>query len=95
MKCSEITLRQAINMIEAFCPVKVVYDDIELYNDYDSGRVIETLEDGTEVYGERYPFGKATLHRIWGLEDRIVTSINIEFVDFHHSIITLKGEWYV
>lgn len=95
MKCSEITLREAINMIEIFCPVKVVYDDVELYNDYDSGRVIETLEDGTEVYGERYPFGKDTLYRIWGLEDRTVTSINIEFVDFHHSIITLKGEWYI
>lgn len=92
MKCSEITLHEAISMIEVFCPVKVAYDDIELYNDYDSGRIIETLEDGTEVYGERYPSARVIPIRIGGLEDRIVTSMNIEFVDFHHSIITLKGE---
>lgn len=92
MKCSEITLREAISMIEIFCPIKVVYDDIELYNDYDSGRVIETLEDGTEIHGERYPSARVIPLRIKGLESRLVTEIHIEFVDFHHSVITIKGE---
>lgn len=92
MKCSEITLLEAISMIEIFCPIKVVYDDIELYNDYDSGRVIETLEDGTEIYGERYPSALVIPIRIKGLENRLVTEIHIEFVDFHHSIIIIKGE---
>lgn len=92
MKHSEITLHEAISMIEIFCPIKVVYDNIELYNDYDSGRVIEMLEDGTEIYGERYPFARVIPIRIKGLENRLVTEIHIEFVDFHHSIITIKGE---
>ena len=92
MKCSEITLHEAINMIEIFCPIKVVYDDIELYNDYDSDRVVEILEDGTEIYGERYPSARVIPIRIKGLESRLVTEIHIEFVDCHHSIITIKGE---
>ena len=78
MKCSEITLREAINMTEIFCPIKVVYDDIVLYNDYDSG--------------EQFSLKLVIPMRMRGFEDRIVTDIHIEFVDFHHSIITLKGE---
>lgn len=78
MKCSEITLREAINMTEIFYPVKVVYDDIVLYDDYDSN--------------EQFSPMLAIPMRMRGLEDRIVTDIHIEFVDFHHSIITLKGE---
>lgn len=92
MKCSEITLREAINMTEIFCPIKVVYDNIVLYNDYDSGRVIAELKDGTKIFGEQFSPMLTIPMRMRGLEDRIVTSINIEFVDFHHSIITLKGE---
>ena len=78
MKCSEITLREAINMTEIFCPIKVVYEDIELYNDYDSN--------------EQFSPMLAIPMRMSGLENCIVTEIHIEFVDFHHSIITIKGE---
>lgn len=78
MKCSEITLREAINMIEIFCPIKVVYDDIVLYNDYDDG--------------EQFSPMLVIPMRMRGLENCIVTEIHIEFVDFHHSIITIKGE---
>ena len=87
MKCSEITLCEAINMIEILCPIKVVYNDIELYNDYDSDKVIED-----EIYGEVLPPALVIPMRMEGLENRIVSDIHIEFVDFHHSIVTIKGE---
>ena len=92
MKCSEITLREAINMTEIFYPIKVMYNDIELYNDYDSNWVATILEDGRQVYGEALSPIVAIPMRMKGLENRIVTDIHIEFVDFHHSIITIKGE---
>lgn len=92
MKCSEITLREAINRIEVFYPIKVMYNDIELYNDYDSNWVATILEDGRQVYGEALSPIVAIPMRMKGLENRIVTDIHIEFVDFHHSIITIKGE---
>lgn len=87
MKCSEITLREAINMTEIFCPIKIIYNDIELYNDYDSDKVIED-----EIYGETLPLWLAIPPRIKEFKDSIVTDIHIEIVDFHHSIITIKGE---
>mgnify|MGYP003427614526 CR=1 FL=1 len=31
--------------------------------------------------------------RIWQFDKYIATSINIEIVDFHHSIITIQGEY--
>lgn len=87
MKCSEFTLREAINMTEIFYPIKVVYNDIELYNDYDSNKVIED-----EIYGEVLPPWLAIPPRIEEFKNSIVTDIHIEIVDFHHSIITIKGE---
>lgn len=78
MKRSEITLREAINMTEIFYPVKVVYDDIVLYDDYDSNEQFSPLI--------------AIPVRMRGIENLIVADIHIEFVDLHHSIITLKGE---
>lgn len=88
MKCSEITLREAINMTEVFCPIKVIYNDIELYDDYNN----DWLENGKLVYGEILPPQLAIPPRMRGLKDRIVSDIHIEFVDFHHSIVTIKGE---
>lgn len=41
MKCSEITLGYAMRCIQQFCPVKIMFNDIVLYNDYDSTTEIE------------------------------------------------------
>lgn len=78
MKCSEITLREAINTTGVFCPIKIIYNDTILYNDYDGG--------------EQFSPTLVIPMRMEGLEDRIVTDIHIEFVDFHHSIVIIKGE---
>ena len=44
MTNSEISLREAIKYIDKFCPVKIVFNGIILYNDYDEN-VIEIEED--------------------------------------------------
>ena len=88
MKTSEWTLRTAIKNIETFGPIKIIFNGIVLYNDYDSE--IE-IEDG--VYGEnRFPLDVIP-NRLWQFDKYIVTSINIEVVEFHHSIVTMQGEY--
>ena len=88
MKCSEITIYDAIRYVNDLCPVKIIFNDIVLYNDYDSE--VE-IEDG--VYGEIMPVHAVMPDRIQNFNKSIVTSINIEIVDFHHSIIVMQGEY--
>ena len=91
MKCSEITLYEVIKKVSVFAPIKIIFNDIILYNDYDSDVLIEVLEDGAKVYGEIHPPLAVISDRIKGFEDSIVTSLNIEIVDFHHSIVSMQG----
>ena len=88
MKCSEITLYDAIRYVNNFCPVKIIFNDMVLYNDYDSE--VE-IEEG--LYGEIFPSLAVIPDRIRKFEKSIVMSINIEIVDFHHSIVTMHGEY--
>lgn len=88
MKCSEITLREAIEKLEVFCPIKIIFNGIVLYNDYDSNAEIE---DG--VYGEVKIPMNVIPDRIWQFDKYIVTSMNIEIVEHHHSILTMQGEY--
>lgn len=89
--CSEINLREAIEYIEKFCPVKIVFNDIILYNDYDEN-VIE-IEDG--VWGENKSPIDVVPDRLWQFDNYVVTSINIEIVKFHHSVVTMQGEYKI
>lgn len=90
MKCSEITLRETIEKIEeTFAPVKIVFNSIILYNDYDEN-VIE-IEDG--VWGENKPPMAVVQDRLWQFDKYIVTSLNIDIVDHHHSVVTMYGEY--
>lgn len=91
MKCSEITLREAIEYTSKFCPVKIIYNDWILYNDYDSNVVAAIVDGGECVYGEIMPPECVIPERIQPIDDYIVTSMNIEIVDFHHSIVTMQG----
>lgn len=90
MTCSEISLREAIEYVDKFCPVKIVFNGIILYNDYDSE--IE-IEDG--VYGENKPPMDVVADRLWQFDNYVVTSINIEIVEFHHSVVTMQGEYKI
>lgn len=88
MHDSEMTLYDAIRYIEGFCPVKIIFNGIVLYNDYDSD--VE-IEEG--VYGEIAPLSVVIPDRICNFKNSIVTSVNIEIVSFHHSLVTMWGEY--
>lgn len=91
MTNSEISLRKAIEYVDKFCPVKIVFNGIILYNDYDED-VIE-IEDG--VYGENKSPMDVVADRLWQFDNYVVNSINIEIVEFHHSVITMQGEYKI
>lgn len=91
MTYSEITLREAIEHVDAFCPVKIVFNGIVLYNDY--GEDVIEIADG--VYGEIKPPMDVVIDRLWQFDNYVITSINIEIVEFHHSIITMQGEYKI
>ena len=87
MTCSEISLREAIEYVDKFRPVKIVFNGIILYNDYDEN------EDG--VYGEDEPPMDVVADRLWQFDNYVVTAINIEIVEFHHSVVTMQGEYKI
>ena len=91
MTCSEITLREAIEYVDKFCPVKIVFNGIILYNDYDED--LPEIEDG--IYGENKPPMDVVADRLWQFDKYVVTSINIEIVQFHHSVVTMQGEYKI
>lgn len=94
MECSEITLREAIEKVNVFCPVQIIFNDIYLYNDYGEDVIeIEVLEDGEKVYGEHKPPMAVVPTRLWQFDNYIVTSLSIEIVDYHHSIVKMYGKY--
>ena len=89
---SEIQLWEAIKMLDQFNPIKIIYNKQVIYNDYDSKRIIEVLDDGTEVYGEEAPPEFILPKRYPKLTNKLVYSIKLDIVQHHHSIVTIKGE---
>ena len=87
-KLSSRTLGEIIPMLDIFAPIKIIYNNEVLYNDYDSD-IPTVLEDGTEVYGEIMPPSEVVPDRIKGRENDIINSIYVRIVEFHHSVITL------
>ena len=88
MKCSEITIYDAIKYVDNFCPIKIIFNDIVLYNDYDSEVEIEN-----GLYGELLPPLAVIPDRIKEFKNSIVASVDIEIVQFHHSVVTMRGEY--
>lgn len=87
MKVSELTLEEILPHINNFAPIKVTFNDIVLYNDYNS-----TYEIMPGIYGEEKPLLAVVPLRIRDFNQSIVSSIDIEIVDFHHSIVKIQGE---
>lgn len=82
MSCSELTLDEAIKKVDCFCPAKIIFNGIVLYNDYDDVNNYESAALFIVIP-----------ERIWQFDKYIVTSISIEIVEFHHSIISMQGEY--
>lgn len=94
MEISEITLREAIEKVEAFCPVQIIFNDIYLYNDYGEDVILlTTLEDGTKVWGENRAPIDVIPDRLWQFDKYVVTELNIEIVEYHHSVVTMRGKY--
>ena len=78
---SEIGFADALEVLERMSPVKVTFNNIILYDDFDS----EESSDGS--------LKDLIFKRFWSYEKYIVTSINIEVVDFHHTIVSMYGAY--
>lgn len=91
-KQSEIEFWEALKMLDPMNPIKVTYNNKELYNDYDSKKVLRVLPDGDKVYGENTPPDVIIPIRFPELLNKHVYAINIEVVDFHHTIVYMYGE---
>lgn len=88
---SEVPLSEVLDTIcQMWSPVKITYNDKVLYNDFDADSGVEIREG--EFYGETRAPQLVVKERAFGLLNKIVHSIVIDYVDFHHTIITIKGE---
>lgn len=76
---SEISINDAIEVLERFSPVQISFNGVIIYDDYDCE--------------ETEPFKDLICKRLWKIEKYTVTSIKIEIVDFHHTIIKMYGEY--
>ena len=85
---SEITLSELIDKLDSWGPVKIIYNNKELYNDYDS----KTCIDGGEIYGELLPYNIKIPSKFPELLNKNIYNINIEIVQHHHSIVNITGE---
>jgi hypothetical protein len=88
VKQSEITLIEAVSMLDSFSPIKITLNGIVLYNDYDS-----EIEVEPGVFGEIKPWQEVLMERLWQAKDYVITDIKIEIVQYHHSIISMRGKY--
>lgn len=82
---TELTLREAIEIIEPFCPIKITFNGIELFNDYDD------VDYSLEQFDKEKDFIDLLADRLWRFDDYLVTSLNIKIVQFHHAIVEMEG----
>jgi hypothetical protein len=91
-KQSELELLEVLKQLDSMNPIKVIYNNKELYNDYDSKKVLKVLPDGDKVYGEDTPPDVIIPVRFPELLNKCVYAINIEIVNHHHAILNIIGE---
>jgi hypothetical protein len=81
---------EVLDMLRCFNPIKVCFNDVELYNDYNS-----TVEIEPGVVGETLPYMVAISERIKNVLDEydvLVTKLELLPVSYHHSLVYLYGE---
>ena len=89
---SEITLSDLLDKLDSLGPVLIIYNNKELYNDYNSKTVIKVLDNGVKIYGELFPYNIKIPSKFPELLNKKVYKINIEVVEHHHSIVNITGE---
>ena len=75
---SEITFIEATQMVQDFLPVKILFNGIVLYDDWDFD---ESLAPTVDLLSQR----------LWQADRYLVDEINIKMVDFHHSVVSMRG----
>ena len=75
---SEITFIKAVQKIQDFLPIKILFNGIVLYDDWD---LDETLAPTVDLLSQR----------LWQADRYLVDEINIKIIDFHHSIVSMRG----
>ena len=88
MKHSELSFKDILeDVLYSISPVKIYYNDKEIYNDYDNAVEIEF-----DIYGEMAAPEVVIPERNPELLDQKIFGLRVEIVDFHHSIVWLEGE---
>lgn len=80
-KYTEISLMDAISMVDNFCPIKIYYNGKLVWDGDASMGAYISFETAIGNFKIKNPN--------WG--NILIHSIKIDIVDFHHSIIRLKG----
>ena len=75
---SEITFIEAVQRVQDFLPIKILFNGIVLYDDCD---LDETIAPTVDLLSQR----------LWQADRYIVDEINIKIVDFHHSVVSMQG----
>lgn len=91
MNAYKMPILDVLENIKAFSPVKICFNDKELYNDWDP--CVDELEPG--VKGETEPYDIVVPKRLESAlasYDVWVTRLDIIIVDHHHSLIYMTGE---
>lgn len=88
---TEVTLEAALQAITGLNPIKVTFNNVVLYNDFDD--VVPNGVDaaGTTVYGEVHPPQVVIPKRLYRYSEYVVTSINIRIVEHHHCVVSFTG----
>ena len=82
-------LLEALDRLEMFCPIKIYFNNFELYNDDPDNET----EPG--VYGETEPLMLVVPKRLKTVLDKydvFVTRFEVLITQYHHSIVYMYGE---
>ena len=77
MKNSLLTILDVINGLSFLPPIKVVFNDVVLYDDYEGDEMVSLID--------------ALKERLPEHEQYVITSMKIDVVSFHHSIVEMVG----
>lgn len=78
MKHSSLTILDAIRGLEFIPPIKLTFNGSVLYDDYEND--------------ETRPLIDAVKERLPAFDKYVVTSMKVDVVSFHHSIVEMSGE---
>ena len=81
---------EVLDDLRVFAPIKICFNGVELYNDYNSK---DEIEPG--VFGEIVPYMIAMPMRLKTALDKYnvyVNKLDIHVIHHHHSIVYLYGE---